>query len=91
LNIITKVYVEYEIKTDVLFKVYEDEPTQLKVNPKDNTINIKTTSFPIPNPKDNWNRKEAINLLLDFNSHIGRKSSNLDEIEFNQYIKQNLK
>jgi hypothetical protein len=52
-NVITKVMVEYFVTHETGY----DKPLCIKLNP-DNTINIK----PI---KDNWNREEVVQLLLN--------------------------
>ena len=81
-NVIANVLVEYEIETNVLFKVYESDPIKLKVNPKDNTITIKKV-------KELWNREEFIELINKFNN-IMSNDQQLTQFGLDKWIEENL-
>lgn len=90
-NIITEVMVEYEIATEILFKVYEPDPIKLKINPKDNTITIHKI-------KDSWNIEEVKQLcwqaFINFKCIDGNyiKPSEAEKLlkTFNKWIEENL-
>lgn len=90
-NIITYVMVEYETIID--WNNYTTIPVgnggathkekqQLKINPKDNTINIK----PI---KDSWSREEVVQL---FNKIFATDiiDANVKKVDFDKWIEENL-
>lgn len=63
-NIITDVMVEYnEYNRSTTWEYDEPEISEVKVNPKDNTVTIKKI-------KDNWNREEFITILNKFGSDV---------------------
>ena len=83
-EIITNILVEYEMR-HTGWTIDQSEYTYdefLKVNPKNNTITIKSI-------KDSWNREEVYILLYNiWDDSIGMNKP-IDE-EFNKWIEQNL-
>ena len=82
-NVITRVMVEYEnswIPSSSTYGIGEYE-NKLKVNPKDNTINIKKV-------KDSWSREEVVELLVNHTINLRNKTNDLDFTK--KWIKENL-
>lgn len=81
-NIITDVMVEYEsdLIVDDESKTFE-QPDVLKINPKDNTINIRKF-------KDTWNREEVIEFAVKY--HNMRINENMIIYNINNWIENNL-
>lgn len=91
-EIITDVLVEYEemageeLGVDPAYYPLE-ERLKLKINPKDNTINIKIT-------KESWNREEVRQLLIDCCGEVSCEDGTFlgkEPADLYEWIKQNLK
>jgi hypothetical protein len=86
--VLSDILVEYEQKYETMYKGQigfpEDDVNwwinKIKINPKDNTINIKPL-------KDSWNKEEIINLIKSFANNYQYASNN---IGYNKWIEENL-
>lgn len=87
-NIITDVLVEYVKGVTIVDELqWENNELHLKINSKDNTINIKPV-------KNSWNREELIELLQNCWSesaiNLAQQNNKEKYITFDEWIKENL-
>lgn len=86
-NVITKVMIEYILNNedfdDIIEKVWDND-YKLKINVKDNTINIK----PI---KDSWSREEVVDILKKYNDKYSTLFFDTDKKDvLNKWVSENL-